>query len=689
MREMERFERWARDLEAELASGQRAGGKVRMSWSDSCKGFAPSKRWGFHSARFQHTGRDGGREDDSSAPEPRRDNTVNPRDRDSSALQQEKVWSPSPPEPGDYYIDPVTNKKVAKSGKAKSDVVHKTDEPIELGPPVTNQKVATSGAGAEAKDGVINKTDEPIELGPPATHEVSESGTDSQTRDDVVHKTSDPIELGPPAADSKGAVKPEAEKHAGAAKPVNHQPPGRRYPCAPDQYERETSVQQNQGAPPVGPTKKKKKGMKSIESSKPQARTSQSNGVAQNQGGPHPNGTRNWTGRGIMPPHIYHVSNFCENISPAWAGLHRSGAVGEDGSSAGSIAEKRGGLYPTGTQSERPRMTGNYVQDFPEDFAETWAGRYRSEECIDKEESPERLEPALNRTTAQASGDRPTPQTELDEPRTSHDELVEELRDIYEQSYGTIDEQPVLSSSLATQSPGKATPIKEIERAPRDPDPEPEPQQTFYKVLVYDPQEQKISTADATSTAPDDIDVLTPAEAVTQLSNPAKFLPHFGPLQARGYEIVSSENNVLVFRKTREATEPGTVFLRGAAYPSPPGPRRATSAPAVNPIDMMGSEPVVPNIGNFASPTGYANYGELEEPSVPKRKPPPPFRAASEVDYEDGAESSRGKGREGPGVLWRTTVGAVWMAGLVYGGSVINEYFRTGGEGGEGPRGVF
>lgn len=651
-REMERFEKWVTELEAELASGQRGGGKVRMSWSDSCKGFAPSKRWGFHSARFQHTGRDGGRKGDWSAPEPRRDDSDVREDKDS-ALHQERVWNPSPPEPSDYYIDPVTNRKVPKSGKTNDDIVSKTDEPIELGPPVTNHKVAKSEVGAEAKDEVGHRADQSIELGPPAT-------------------------------DHKSAVEPQAETHVDTAKPSEDQPAGRHYPFTSDQFERGTSAYQSRNSPSVGPTKKKKKGMRSIESSKPQA---QPNGDAQGESGSHHTNTSTWDGRSRVPPPSRHDRNLPENLSKSWAGLHNSEAIGEDGSSASSVAEERGGLYPKGTPtpSGRDRMTGNYVQDFPEDFAETWAGRYRSEQSFDKEETAERLEPALDRTAAQASGGS-TPAAEPAQPRTKHDELVKELRDIYEQSYGTIVEQPILSSSLSTEPPGKTTSRTETPETFRDPYPEAEAQQTLYKILVYDPQKEEVSTAAATSIVPDDIDILTPAEAVTRLSNPAKFLPHFGPLQAQGYEVVSSDRNVLVFRKTREATEPGTVFLRGARYP-PPGPRRATPARAVNPIDMMGSEPVVPNIGNFASPTGYANYGELETPAAPERKPPPPFRAASDVDYE-GEDASRGEGK-GPGVLWRSTVGAVWMAGLVYGGSVINEYFRTGGEGGEGPRGVF
>src|SRR5690606_24866083 len=114
----------------------------------------------------------------------------------------------------------------------------------------------------------------------------------AEAKDDVVPKTDEPIELGPPATDAKGAVEPEAEKHVDAAEPIEHQPAGRHYPYARDQAERGSPTYQSWNSPSVGPTRKKKKGMKSIESSKPQARTGQPSSVAENQESPHTTGTR-------------------------------------------------------------------------------------------------------------------------------------------------------------------------------------------------------------------------------------------------------------------------------------------------------------------------------------------------------------------------------------------------------------
>ncbi|ATY61381.1 hypothetical protein A9K55_009008 [Cordyceps militaris] len=73
-----------------------------------------------------------------------------------------------------------------------------------------------------------------------------------------------------------------------------------------------------------------------------------------------------------------------------------------------------------------------------------------------------------------------------------------------------------------------------------------------YVVLAFDPDTQTVSVAE-TSTAADSPSSQqqqqTPAEAIMRLSHPAKFLPHFQPLQAHGYEIVSGRGDVLVFRR--------------------------------------------------------------------------------------------------------------------------------------------
>lgn len=108
-----------------------------------------------------------------------------------------------------------------------------------------------------------------------------------------------------------------------------------------------------------------------------------------------------------------------------------------------------------------------------------------------------------------------------------------------------------------------------------------------YIVLAFDPMTQMVHVAETSSAAENDASAQTPAEVILRLSNPAKFFPHFKPLRAQGYEIVSGRGDVLVFRKVHAAAagapayDPstvgrkrslgkklavGTVVVAGAAY---------------------------------------------------------------------------------------------------------------------------
>jgi hypothetical protein len=132
----------------------------------------------------------------------------------------------------------------------------------------------------------------------------------------------------------------------------------------------------------------------------------------------------------------------------------------------------------------------------------------------------------------------------LQDERNKHRELVREIRAIYEDKYGSITSdhrQDVDSAKLNNAASAEAQPITEL------------PEPTIYKILAYDPTMQSISTADTTSIVADSASPLTPAEVLLRLSNPTKFFPHFEPLQAQGYEIVSGSGDVLVFRKVRPA----------------------------------------------------------------------------------------------------------------------------------------
>ncbi|RYP01599.1 hypothetical protein DL764_006165 [Monosporascus ibericus] len=267
-----------------------------------------------------------------------------------------------------------------------------------------------------------------------------------------------------------------------------------------------------------------------------------------------------------------------------------------------------------------------------------------------------------------------------------------------ETSYAKECEAKSTSSTFAKTYEAKAyadaLPLKRTSEAPAAESKPPASQgPTVYKILAYDPTTQSISTAETTSIVPDQETTLTPAEALLRLSNPAKFLPHFGPLQAEGFEIASGSDNVLVFRRVRDAAE--------VAVPtSDAGKRR----PAVNPIDMMG-RPAIPNAAAFASPTGFVNYdlpSAAEEQTVTGSNTTP-FRSGIDVRREEpvfsgqkprtrvweaeGQAEAEPKKEGKPGVGRRMVLGGVWVAGVSYALGVVSEYFVTGGVDGKGPTG--
>jgi len=209
------------------------------------------------------------------------------------------------------------------------------------------------------------------------------------------------------------------------------------------------------------------------------------------------------------------------------------------------------------------------------------------------------------------------------------------------------------------------------------------PVPTLYKVLVYDPTMQCIDVAETTSIVTDSNTPLTPAEVLLRISNPAKFLPHFGPLQAQGFEIVSGAGDVLIFRKVREGlpevSHSGTVSHSTAETVAAPSPNR----PAINPIDMMGGpRDYTVAASRFASPTGFVNY-DLPPPrfdsNIDVRREEPVFSGAKEKSSNEGKKTSLPK---------RIALGALWVGAASYSVGVVGEYFKTGGADGKGPKGL-
>lgn len=235
-------------------------------------------------------------------------------------------------------------------------------------------------------------------------------------------------------------------------------------------------------------------------------------------------------------------------------------------------------------------------------------------------------------------------------------DLVREIRGIYEDSYGKIDtnhRQVPADDAKARNTTG--------EKSISGPEP------TTYKVLAYDSTMQSINIAETTSIVTDTASALTPAEVLLRLSNPAKFFPHFKPLQAEGYEIVSGGGDVLVFRKVRPARRLS--------------PQADLKNNTTNPIDGMQVA-----TGRFASPTGFVNHDlPSAEPAfksnIDVRREEPVFSGKS--SWDDKSETKRKK----PGKAKRVLLGGAIVGSGCYAIGVVTEFFRTGGVDGIGPQG--
>ncbi|KAK2028015.1 hypothetical protein LX32DRAFT_640409 [Colletotrichum zoysiae] len=261
-------------------------------------------------------------------------------------------------------------------------------------------------------------------------------------------------------------------------------------------------------------------------------------------------------------------------------------------------------------REEKAELTGNYVRDFPEDFAGSWNkilaaaesqadnSQSRSvepdeaeaasfdeafekaheasfdvgsdkraasfDECLDGteaasfDESFPRLEPALDRFSASTStpfsGKKGQSDPYSKEPQGLELSYSEETGSkqtwpAYVRSYGTMADASANTGPSAQDAILAAKDEGAVSSTAAESAREP----TIYKILAYDPTMQAVNTAETTSVVPDSATPLTPAEVLLRLSNPTKFFPYFSTLQREGYEIVSGSGDVLVFRKVREA----------------------------------------------------------------------------------------------------------------------------------------
>ncbi|KAI5868342.1 hypothetical protein GGS23DRAFT_545011 [Durotheca rogersii] len=378
------------------------------------------------------------------------------------------------------------------------------------------------------------------------------------------------------------------------------------------------------------------------------------------------------------------VRDFPEDFSASWSSR-----------GSGSISEP---ITDSTPKELDQRMTHIQAAEnrYSEDLSKATSAA-RLETSLDRKQAKPILESALDRLEGKTPKRMVSHGLEMraeadpysKEPRgleTSYtqERSAEDQSQVFSKTYGGEAKTGKHESPLAMEEISEAMPSleslygrdPEIDGRPLTPpsisDPEAESTQntepTIYKILAYDPTMQKVDVAETTSIVSDQSAPLTPAEVLLRLSNPTKFFPHFAPLQAEGFEIVSGGGDVLVFRKVRR--------VRAADQ---------TAAVPVNPIDMMGKPTALPNAATFTSPTGFVNYNTLQVEEVAQA---PPFRSGIDVRREEPVFSGpKAPPKRKRNLGKRVLVGGAWAAGISYAIGVVSEYFATGGADGRGPTG--
>ncbi|EAW20497.1 uncharacterized protein NFIA_029290 [Aspergillus fischeri NRRL 181] len=174
-----------------------------------------------------------------------------------------------------------------------------------------------------------------------------------------------------------------------------------------------------------------------------------------------------------------------------------------------------------------------------------------------------------------------------------------------------------------------------------------------YRVFVYDPSTLQVVEAETSSSLQSTDKLLSPAEVLSRLSHPAKFVPYLAKMHDDGYEIVSGGEDIIVFRK---ASESGSVMR--SKTPSHGG-----------------------SAGRLTSPQSDSgeNIRAATAPSDSSSSP----AIMSTADASKVTDHAKAWSRVRT-ALRRMLISGVATAGTCYAIGVVVEYFRTGGQDGLG-----
>ncbi|OOF91319.1 hypothetical protein ASPCADRAFT_9716 [Aspergillus carbonarius ITEM 5010] len=187
-----------------------------------------------------------------------------------------------------------------------------------------------------------------------------------------------------------------------------------------------------------------------------------------------------------------------------------------------------------------------------------------------------------------------------------------------------------------------------------------------YRVLAYDPSTLQVSEAETSSTFHSSNESVHPAEVLSRLNVPAKFLPHFAKMHADGYEIVSGGGDILVFKKVVNSMHKDDGLL-----PKSTGKYEAS-------LDGPSNEA----LGQYSSPSRLVQ-SSIGAEHLSSQTSDPQAILQNDSGSQGQGSSSKSESKFGQ-ALRRMFVSGVATAGTCYAIGVVVEYFRTGGQDGRG-----